>query len=74
MDAHSGDMLKNMVQESDLKVSEERVEAIQESKKSNFKSLTGTGKDDLGITRTFGISEQSNGKYALADYTRGQGN
>ena len=33
MDAHSGDMLKNMVQESDLKVSEERVEAIQESKK-----------------------------------------
>ncbi len=62
-----------MVQESDLKVNEERVEAIQESKKSNFKSLTGTGKDDLGITRTFGISEQSNGKYALADYTRGQG-
>ncbi|HFJ9451320.1 TPA: M4 family metallopeptidase [Bacillus tropicus] len=73
VDAHSGDMLKNMVQESDLKVSEEHVEAIQESKKSNFKSLTGTGKDDLGITRTFGISEQSNGKYALADYTRGQG-
>ncbi|MDA1530958.1 M4 family metallopeptidase [Bacillus cereus group sp. TH260-2LC] len=73
VDAHSGDMLKNMVQESDLKVNEERIEAIQESKKSNFKSLTGTGKDDLGITRTFGISEQSNGKYALADYTRGQG-
>ncbi|WP_144611420.1 M4 family metallopeptidase [Bacillus cereus] len=73
VNAHNGDMLKNMVQESDLKVSEEHVEAIQESKKSNFKSLTGTGKDDLGITRTFGISEQSNGKYALADYTRGQG-
>ncbi|PGZ51546.1 peptidase M4 [Bacillus anthracis] len=73
VDAHSGDMLKNMVQESDLKVSEEHVEAIKEGKKSNFKSLTGTGKDDLGITRTFGISEQSNGKYALADYTRGQG-
>ncbi|HDR7518220.1 M4 family metallopeptidase [Bacillus mobilis] len=73
VDAHNGDMLKNMVQESDLKVSEEHVEAIKESKKSNFKSLTGTGKDDLGITRTFGISEQSNGKYALADYTRGQG-
>ncbi|MEF7655065.1 M4 family metallopeptidase [Bacillus thuringiensis] len=73
VDAHNGDMLKNMVQESDLKVSEEHVEAIKESKKSNFKSLTGTGKDDFGITRTFGISEQSNGKYALADYTRGQG-
>ncbi|HFJ9437542.1 TPA: M4 family metallopeptidase [Bacillus albus] len=73
VDAHNGNMLKNMVQESDLKVSEEHVEAIKESKKSNFKSLTGTGKDDLGITRTFGISEQSNGKYALADYTRGQG-
>ncbi|MGF9767240.1 M4 family metallopeptidase [Bacillus albus] len=73
VNAYNGDMLKNMVQESDLKVSEEHVEAIQESKKSNFKSLTGTGKDDLSITRTFGISEQSNGKYALADYTRGQG-
>ncbi|HDR4423804.1 TPA: M4 family metallopeptidase [Bacillus cereus] len=73
VNANNGDMLKNMVQESDLKVSEEHVEAIQESKKSSFKSLTGTGKDDLGITRTFGISEQSNGKYALADYTRGQG-
>ena len=33
--------------------------------KSNFKSLTGTGKDDLGITRTFGISEQSNGNMRL---------
>ncbi|WP_144488251.1 M4 family metallopeptidase [Bacillus sp. ABP14] len=73
VNAHNGNMLKNMVQESDLKVSEEHVEAIQEIKKSNFKSLTGTGKDDLGITRTFGISEESNGKYALADYTRGQG-
>ncbi|MGG0301766.1 M4 family metallopeptidase [Bacillus albus] len=73
VNAHNGDMLKNMVQESDLKVSEEHVESIQESKKSNVKSLTGTGKDDLGIIRTFGISEQSNGKYALADYTRGQG-
>ncbi|HDR6311580.1 TPA: M4 family metallopeptidase [Bacillus cereus] len=73
VDAHYGDMLKNMVQESDLKVSEEHVESIAASKKSNIKSLTGTGKDDLGITRTFGISEHSNGKYALADYTRGQG-
>ncbi|WP_212957995.1 M4 family metallopeptidase, partial [Bacillus sanguinis] len=73
VDAHSGDMLKNMVQESSLKVSEEHVESLKESNKSNSISLTGTGKDDLGITRTFGISEQSNGKYVLADYTRGQG-
>lgn len=73
MNAHNGDMLKNMVQESILKVSEEQVESLKEIKKSNSISLTGTGKDDLGITRTFGISEQSNGKYALADYTRGQG-
>ncbi|KPU52647.1 bacillolysin [Bacillus wiedmannii] len=73
MNAHNGDMLKNMVQESILKVSEEQVESLKETKKSNSISLTGTGKDDLGITRTFGISEQSNGKYALADYTRGQG-
>ncbi|EEL82016.1 Bacillolysin / Insecticidal delta-endotoxin protein [Bacillus cereus AH1271] len=73
VNAHNGDMLKNMVQESGLKVSEEHVKFIEASKKSNVKSLVGTGKDDLGIIRTFGISEQSNGKYALADYTRGQG-
>ncbi|WP_341517780.1 M4 family metallopeptidase [Bacillus paramobilis] len=73
VNANNGDMLKNMVQESDIKISEEYVKSIEESKKSNVKSLTGTGKDDLGIIRTFGISEQSNGKYALADYTRGQG-
>ncbi|TXR90132.1 peptidase M4, partial [Bacillus sp. SH7-1] len=73
VDAHSGDMLKNMVQESSLKVSEEHLESLKESKKSNSISLTGTGKDDLGITRSLGISEQSNGKYTLADYTRGQG-
>ncbi|AYF06643.1 MULTISPECIES: M4 family metallopeptidase [Bacillus] len=73
VNAHNGDMLKNMVQESGLKVSEEHVKSIEASKKSNVKSLVGTGKDDLGIIRTFGISEQSNGKYALADYTRGQG-
>ncbi|MCU5376031.1 M4 family metallopeptidase [Bacillus cereus] len=73
VNAHNGDMLKNLVQESSLKVSEEQVESLKETKKSNSISLTGTGKDDLGITRTFGISEQSDGKYALADYTRGQG-
>ncbi|PED92087.1 peptidase M4 [Bacillus toyonensis] len=73
VNADNGEMLKNMVQESGLKVSEEHVEPLKESRKNNFVSLTGTGKDDLGITRTFGISEQSNGKYALADYTRGQG-
>ncbi|PEY37538.1 peptidase M4 family protein [Bacillus cereus] len=73
MNAHNGDMLKNMVQESDLKASEKLVGALKESRKSNLTSLTGTGKDDLGISRTFGISKQSNRKYALADYTRGQG-
>ncbi|MED2040557.1 M4 family metallopeptidase [Bacillus wiedmannii] len=73
VNAHNGDMLKNMVQESNLKASEKLVGALKKSKKSNLTSLTGTGKDDLGISRTFGISQQSNGKYALADYTRGQG-
>ncbi|PEA80228.1 M4 family metallopeptidase [Bacillus pseudomycoides] len=73
VNAHNGDMLKNMVQESDLKASEKLVGALKESRKSNLTSLTGTGKDDLGTSRTFGISKQSNGKYALADYTRGQG-
>ncbi|WP_436866458.1 M4 family metallopeptidase [Bacillus fungorum] len=73
VNAHNGDMLKDMVQESVLKVSEEQVESLKETRKSNLISLTGTGKDDVGIIRTFGISEQSNEKYALADYTRGQG-
>ena len=65
MDAHNGVMLKNTLQESDLKVSEEQVESLKENKKSNSISLTGTGKDDLGITRIFGISEQSNGNMRL---------
>ncbi|PHF36055.1 peptidase M4, partial [Bacillus pseudomycoides] len=73
VNANNGEMLKNMVQESDLKASKKLVGALKESRKSNLTSLTGTGKDDLGISRTFGISKQSNGKYTLADYTRGQG-
>ncbi|MDR4419938.1 M4 family metallopeptidase, partial [Bacillus paranthracis] len=73
VNAQNGDMLKNMVQESNLKASEKLVGALKKSKKSSLTSLTGTGKDDLGISRSFGISKQSNGKYALADYTRGQG-
>ena len=73
MNAHNGEMLKDMVQESSLKISEEYVESVKENKTSNFTSLTGTGKDDLGVTRTFGISTQTSGNYALADYTRGQG-
>ncbi|CAI8876807.1 LPXTG-domain-containing protein cell wall anchor domain [Bacillus pseudomycoides] len=73
VNANNGEMLKNMVQESDLKASKNLVGALKESRKRNLTSLTGTGKDDLGISRTFGISKQSNGKYALADYTRGQG-
>ena len=73
MNAHNGEMLKDMVQESSLKISEEYVQSVKENKTSNFTSLTGTGKDDLGVTRTFGISKQTSGNYALADYTRGQG-
>ncbi|MEK0224413.1 M4 family metallopeptidase [Bacillus proteolyticus] len=73
VNAHNGEMLKNMLKESDLKASEKLVGALKESRKSKLAPLTGTGKDDLGVSRTFGISKQSNGKYALADYTRGQG-
>ena len=62
-----------MVQESNLKASDKLVGALKKSKQNSLTSLTGTGKDDLGINRSFGISKQSNGKYALADYTRGQG-
>ncbi|MBG9687587.1 M4 family metallopeptidase [Bacillus mycoides] len=73
VNAHNGEMLKNMVQDSDLKASEKLVDALEESRKSNLASLTGTGNDAFGISRTFGISKQSNGEYALADYSRGQG-
>ncbi|MED1568469.1 M4 family metallopeptidase [Bacillus paramycoides] len=73
VNAHNGEMLKNMVQESDLKASEKLVGALKESSKSNLTSLTGTGKDAFGISRTFGISKQSNEKYSLSDYSRGQG-
>jgi Zn-dependent metalloprotease len=73
INAHNGAMLKNMVQESSLKVNEKIVEVLQKDRKNNLTSLTGTGKDDLGISRTFGISKQNDRKYALADYTRGQG-
>ena len=34
MDAHNGVMLKNTLQESDLKVSEEQVESLKENKKA----------------------------------------
>ncbi|WP_242225036.1 immunoglobulin-like domain-containing protein [Bacillus cereus group sp. BfR-BA-01380] len=80
VNANNGEMLKNMVQESNLKASKKLVDTLKKSRKSNLTSLnsnltsaTGTGKDDLGISRTFGISKQSNGEYVLADYTRGQG-
>ncbi|SFD66353.1 Zn-dependent metalloprotease, partial [Bacillus sp. 491mf] len=80
VNANNGEMLKNMVQESNLKASKKPVDTLKKSRKSNLASLnsnltssTGTGKDDLGISRTFGISKQSNGEYVLADYTRGQG-
>ncbi|MEB8704210.1 PepSY domain-containing protein, partial [Bacillus cereus] len=46
VNAHNGEMLKDMVQESSLKISEEYVESVKENKTSNFTSLTGTGKDD----------------------------
>ena len=34
VDAHNGVMLKNTLQESDLKVSEEQVESLKENKKA----------------------------------------
>ncbi|UYX54872.1 hypothetical protein M3Y14_12485 [Bacillus thuringiensis] len=46
-----------MVQESNLKANEKLVGALKESKKSSLTSLTGTGKDDLGISRTLLISK-----------------
>ena len=71
VNAQNGDMLK-IWYKSLTKASEKLVGALRKVKNS-LTSLTGTGKDDLGISRSFGISKQSNGKYALADYTRGQG-
>ncbi|MDZ5609877.1 M4 family metallopeptidase [Bacillus pseudomycoides] len=73
MNAFNGEILKDMVQESSLKVDKKLVQLLQNDKKKSLASLTGRGTDDSGITRTFGISQQSNGKYALADYSRGKG-
>ena len=38
-----------MIQESNLKASDKLVGALKKSKQSSLTSLTGTGKDDLGI-------------------------
>ncbi|MED2604962.1 PepSY domain-containing protein, partial [Bacillus thuringiensis] len=46
VNAQNGDMLKNMVQESNLKASDKLVGALKKSKQSSLTSLTGTGKDD----------------------------
>ena len=44
----------------------------QQNKSQDSSRLTGTGKDDLGINRTFGITQRSDGTYMLADYSRGK--
>ncbi|HEQ3528710.1 TPA: M4 family metallopeptidase [Bacillus cereus] len=74
VDAEQGSMLQNMIEETPIKVSEAIVQKVKEPlSKQKLTSLQGYGKDDLGIFRTFGISQKSDGTYLLADYTRGKG-
>ncbi|PEZ32087.1 peptidase M4 family protein [Bacillus thuringiensis] len=74
VDAEQGAMLQNMIQETQIKVDETIVQKVKGTI-SNQKptSLQGYGQDDLGLFRTFGISQKNDGSYLLADYTRGDG-
>ncbi|WP_242143368.1 MULTISPECIES: M4 family metallopeptidase [unclassified Bacillus cereus group] len=73
IDAQTGNLLKEIVQKSDIQVDPKIVQTMKVNKLQNSSGLTGTGKDDLGINRTFGITKRSDGTYILADYSRGKG-
>lgn len=55
-----------------IQVESSIVQSATSNKSTDPSKLTGTGKDDLGINRTFGITQRSDGTYMLADYSRGK--
>lgn len=73
IDAFNGNLLKEIVQKLGIQVDSSIVQSATSNKSQDPSQLTGSGKDDLGINRTFGISQRSDGAYILADYSRGKG-
>ncbi|OUB51184.1 M4 family metallopeptidase [Bacillus thuringiensis] len=73
IDAFGGNLLKELVQKLGIQVDSSIVQSATANKSQDPSKLTGTGKDDLGINRTFGITQRSDGTYMLADYSRGKG-
>ncbi|MDR4943370.1 M4 family metallopeptidase [Bacillus wiedmannii] len=73
IDAFNGNLLKEIVQKLGIQVDSSIVQSATSNKSQDPSKLTGAGKDDLGINRTFGISQRSDGTYILADYSRGKG-
>ena len=73
IDAISGKLLKDLMQKTNVTLDKNIIEDMNVTTLQNSTGLVGTGKDDSGIDRTFGISQQSDGKYILADYSRGKG-
>lgn len=73
IDAFVGDLLKELVQKLGVQVDSSIVQSATANKSQDPSKLIGTGKDDLGMNRTFGISQRSDGTYTLADYSRGKG-
>lgn len=72
IDAFGGNLLKELVQKLGIQVDSSIVQSATANKSQDSSRLTGTGKDDLGINRTFGITQRSDGTYMLADYSRGK--
>ena len=72
IDAFGGNLLKELVQKLGIQVDSSIVQSATANKSQDPSKLTGTGKDDLGINRTFGITQRSDGTYMLADYSRGK--
>ncbi|MEE3949915.1 M4 family metallopeptidase [Bacillus wiedmannii] len=73
IDAFNSNLLKEIVQKLGIQVDSSIVQSATSNKSQDPSKLTGAGKDDLGINRTFGISQRSDGTYILADYSRGKG-
>ncbi len=73
IDAFGGNLLKELVQKLGIQVDSSIVQSATANKSQDPSKLAGTGKDDLGINRTFGITQRSDGTYMLADYSRGKG-
>lgn len=73
--AINGEILRDMVKKSNVKIKKEIINKLKNNQRNQvpFTNLTGKGRDDTGVSRTFGIFKQADGQYAMGDYTRGEG-